>query len=82
MCNLLTNVYFLIFQKQYIFLYRALLDCAYFGNTEISATALKTTIESLKAKPIDGKDKCKLEFEFEVKKYMINMCFLSIFFYS
>lgn len=55
-----------IFQKQYIFLYRALLDTAHLGNTEISAVDLSTTVEHLKSKTDDGREKCKLEIEFEV----------------
>ncbi|XP_037935932.1 tyrosine-protein phosphatase 69D isoform X2 [Teleopsis dalmanni] len=51
--------------KQYIFLYRALLDTAHFGNTELSAISLSNTVENLKTKANDGKDKCKLEVEFE-----------------
>ncbi|XP_055854792.1 tyrosine-protein phosphatase 69D [Episyrphus balteatus] len=51
--------------KQYIFLYRALLDIAQYGNTEILARGLSLTIENLKIKPNDSKEKCKLEYEFE-----------------
>ncbi|KAM7358825.1 protein tyrosine phosphatase 69D isoform 2-T3 [Cochliomyia hominivorax] len=51
--------------KQYIFLYRALLDTAHLGNTEITAVGLSSTIEQLKSKSDDGRDKCKLEIEFE-----------------
>ncbi|GBP95932.1 Tyrosine-protein phosphatase 69D [Eumeta japonica] len=51
--------------KQYIFLYRALLDTAHLGNTEINAIGLSNTIELLKIKPDDGREKCKLEIEFE-----------------
>ncbi|XP_030375463.1 tyrosine-protein phosphatase 69D [Scaptodrosophila lebanonensis] len=50
--------------KQYIFLYRALLDTATYGNTEIAINSMPQTIESLKTKPADG-SKCKLEIEFE-----------------
>ncbi|KAH8288061.1 hypothetical protein KR018_011091, partial [Drosophila ironensis] len=49
--------------KQYIFLYRALLDTGTFGNTDISINNMSSAIESLKRKPNDGK--CKLELEFE-----------------
>ncbi|XP_030571303.1 tyrosine-protein phosphatase 69D [Drosophila novamexicana] len=49
--------------KQYIFLYRALLDTATYGNTDISLNLLPSTIESLKFKPNEGK--CLLEIEFE-----------------
>ncbi|XP_005189076.1 tyrosine-protein phosphatase 69D isoform X2 [Musca domestica] len=51
--------------KQYIFLYRALLDTAHLGNTEISAIGLSMTVEHLKSKTEDGREKCKLELEFE-----------------
>lgn len=63
--------YFLVYtplpQKQYIFLYRALIDIAQFGNTEISAKGLSTTVEALKARLSDSKEQCKLEIEFEVR---------------
>ncbi|KAM8708791.1 hypothetical protein ACLKA7_015717 [Drosophila subpalustris] len=49
--------------KQYIFLYRALLDTATYGNTDIPLSQLQSTIEALKFKPNDGK--CLLETEFE-----------------
>ncbi|XP_014090961.2 tyrosine-protein phosphatase 69D isoform X2 [Bactrocera oleae] len=51
--------------KQYIFLYRSLLDIAQFGNTELSAVSLSSKIDSLKQKLNDGKDKSRLEIEFE-----------------
>lgn len=54
------------FQKQYIFLYRALLDVAQFGNTEIALKDLNTTVEQLKQRSNDSRDQCKLEMEFEV----------------
>lgn len=53
-------------QKQYIFLYRALLDVAQFGNTEITFKDLPSTIEQLKQRSNDSRDQCKLEIEFEV----------------
>ncbi|KQS43863.1 tyrosine-protein phosphatase 69D isoform X1 [Drosophila erecta] len=49
--------------KQYIFLYRALLDTGTFGNTDICIDTMTSAIESLKRKPNEGK--CKLEMEFE-----------------
>lgn len=55
-----------ISQKQYIFLYRALLDIAQFGNSELQARNLSAAIETLKQKPNDSREKCKLELEFEV----------------
>lgn len=54
------------FQKQYIFLYRALLDVAQFGNTEMALKDLNTTVEQLKQRSNDSRDQCKLEMEFEV----------------
>lgn len=54
------------FQKQYIFLYRALLDIAQFGNTELPAKELSAAVENLKARQTDSKEQCKLEIEFEV----------------
>uniref|UniRef100_A0A1A9VMX8 protein-tyrosine-phosphatase n=1 Tax=Glossina austeni TaxID=7395 RepID=A0A1A9VMX8_GLOAU len=56
--------------KQYIFLYRALLDTAHLGNTELSVVGLSITVENLKSKPEDGKEKCKLEIEFEKLQMM------------
>lgn len=53
-------------QKQYIFLYRALLDIAQFGNTELPAKELSAAVDNLKARLTDSKEQCKLEIEFEV----------------
>lgn len=47
-------------------MYRALLDTAHLGNTEINAVGLSSAIEHLKLKAEDGREKCKLEAEFEV----------------
>ncbi|XP_017137165.1 tyrosine-protein phosphatase 69D [Drosophila miranda] len=55
--------------KQYIFLYRALLDTGTFGNTDLCINSMASAIESLKRKPNEGK--CKLEMEFE--KLLITM---------
>ncbi|XP_046682093.1 tyrosine-protein phosphatase 69D isoform X2 [Homalodisca vitripennis] len=50
--------------KQYIFVYRALQEVAQFGNTEIKASKLKSSLEKLRQ--IDnGKEKSKMEEEFE-----------------
>ncbi|EDV97391.1 GH16835, partial [Drosophila grimshawi] len=49
--------------KQYIFLYRALLDTATYGNTDILLNLLPSTIESLKFKPNEGKSLLETEFE-------------------
>lgn len=59
---------FELLQKQYIFLYRALLDVAQFGNTEIPLKDLNTTVEQLKQRSNDSRDQCKLEIEFEVRR--------------
>ncbi|EDW40363.1 GL25206 [Drosophila persimilis] len=58
--------------KQYIFLYRALLDTGTFGNTDLCINSMASAIESLKRKPNEGK--CKLEMEFEVsdKKFQLT----------
>lgn len=56
----------MLFQKQYIFLYRALIDIAQFGNTELPAKGLSAAVDNLKARVTDSKDQCKLEIEFEV----------------
>lgn len=58
-------------QKQYIFLYRALLDLAHFGNTEIAAKELNAAVENLKTKSSDSKEQCKLEVEFEVFIFVV-----------
>lgn len=51
--------------KQYIFLYRALVDIAQFGNTEIDAKEMATTVENLKLRSNDSKEQCKLELEYQ-----------------
>lgn len=61
-----TRTSFSLYQKQYIFLYRALLDVAQFGNTEIHLKDLNGTVEQLKQRPADSREQCKLELEFEV----------------
>ncbi|XP_063218858.1 tyrosine-protein phosphatase 69D isoform X2 [Bacillus rossius redtenbacheri] len=50
--------------KQYIFIYRALMEVAQFGDTEIEVSGLKIHIEKLK-KWQNGKEKCLMEEEFE-----------------
>lgn len=50
--------------KQYIFVYRALMEMAQFGDTEISAVQLKTLVDKLRQKE-NGKDKSKMEEEYE-----------------
>lgn len=53
--------------KQYIFIYRALMEVAQYGDTEISASGLKSTVEKLKYCDKD-KSKSKMEEEFENMK--------------
>ncbi|XP_063928101.1 tyrosine-protein phosphatase 69D isoform X3 [Zophobas morio] len=50
--------------KQYIFIYRALMEVAQYGDTEIATSKLKTTVDKLRQCDKD-KAKCKLEEEFE-----------------
>ncbi|XP_049820439.1 tyrosine-protein phosphatase 69D isoform X3 [Aethina tumida] len=50
--------------KQYIFIYRALMEVAQYGDTEINATELKTTVDRLRQCDKD-KNKCPLEEQFE-----------------
>ncbi|XP_075986976.1 protein tyrosine phosphatase 69D [Anticarsia gemmatalis] len=51
-------------QKQYVFVYRALVEYAHHGDTEISASRLKPAVDRLRNTP-EGADKCLMEFEFE-----------------
>lgn len=66
-----------IFQKQYIFLYRALLDVAQFGNTEIHLKDLNTTVEQLKQRSNDSQ--CKLEIEFDVSGHQDELDIKMVF---
>ncbi|CAG9828512.1 unnamed protein product [Diabrotica balteata] len=50
--------------KQYIFIYRALMEVAQYGDTEINANELKNTLDKLRQCD-NGKTKCRLEEEFE-----------------
>ncbi|KYN41587.1 Tyrosine-protein phosphatase 69D [Trachymyrmex septentrionalis] len=50
--------------KQYIFIYRALMEMAQYGDTEISAPQLKTTIVKLRQRD-NGKEKCRMEEEYD-----------------
>lgn len=50
--------------KQYVFVYRALVEYAHYGDTEIPASKLKSTIDRLRNMP-EGADKCLMEHEFE-----------------
>lgn len=51
--------------KQYIFLYRALTELAYFGDTEIDQKSLAATVENLKQPSTENPDICKLEAQFQ-----------------
>ncbi|CAH0599142.1 unnamed protein product [Chrysodeixis includens] len=51
-------------QKQYVFVYRALVEFAHYGDTEISASRLKPAVDRLRNTP-DHADKCLMEVEFE-----------------
>ncbi|XP_063390066.1 tyrosine-protein phosphatase 69D [Cydia fagiglandana] len=50
--------------KQYIFVYRALVEYAHYGDTEIPASRLKSSIDRLR-NTAEGADKCLMEHEFE-----------------
>ncbi|KAL0106185.1 hypothetical protein PUN28_016122 [Cardiocondyla obscurior] len=50
--------------KQYIFIYRALMEMAQYGDTEIPAPQLKTTVAKLRQRD-NGKEKCRMEEEYD-----------------
>ncbi|KMQ95329.1 tyrosine-protein phosphatase 69d-like protein [Lasius niger] len=50
--------------KQYIFIYRSLMEMAQYGDTEIPASQLKTTVAKLRQRD-NGKEKCKMEEEYD-----------------
>ncbi|XP_063542927.1 tyrosine-protein phosphatase 69D [Cydia strobilella] len=50
--------------KQYVFVYRALVEYAHYGDTEIPASRLKSSIDRLR-NTAEGADKCLMEHEFE-----------------
>jgi len=50
--------------KQYIFIYRALMELAQFGVTELKVSELKSAVEKQRQRE-NGKDRCKMEEDFE-----------------
>ncbi|XP_032671027.1 tyrosine-protein phosphatase 69D isoform X2 [Odontomachus brunneus] len=50
--------------KQYIFIYRALMEMAQYGDTEIPASQLKGTVAKLRQRD-NGKEKCRMEEEYD-----------------
>ncbi|KAJ8667803.1 hypothetical protein QAD02_009466 [Eretmocerus hayati] len=50
--------------KQYIFIYRALMEMSQYGDTEIPATQLKGAVEKLRQRE-NGKEKCRMEEEYD-----------------
>ncbi|OXU25361.1 hypothetical protein TSAR_005640 [Trichomalopsis sarcophagae] len=50
--------------KQYIFIYRALMEMGQYGDTEIAAPQLKAAIEKLRQRE-NGKEKCRMEEEYD-----------------
>ncbi|XP_015520829.2 tyrosine-protein phosphatase 69D isoform X1 [Neodiprion lecontei] len=57
--------------KQYIFVYRALMEMAQFGDTEIPAAQLKNHVEKLRQRD-NGKDKTKMEEEYDKISSMLE----------
>jgi len=57
--------------KQYIFIYRALLQVSQTGDTEIKLLHLKSHIEKVRARE-NGKDRCLLEDEFDKLMLMVD----------
>lgn len=53
--------------KQYIFIYRALMEMAQYGDTEIAASQLKAAMARLRQRD-NGKEKCRMEEEYDVSK--------------
>ncbi|XP_050089258.1 tyrosine-protein phosphatase 69D isoform X2 [Anopheles aquasalis] len=51
--------------KQYIFLYRALAELAYFGDTEIDHKSLASTVEALKQPSSENVEISRLEHQFQ-----------------
>jgi hypothetical protein len=53
------------------------MEVAQYGDTEISSTELKVTVDKLRQCDKD-KGKCKLEDEFEVSRLIVRLIFLLI----
>lgn len=51
--------------KQYEFVYRALVEYAHYGDTEIQASKLKTTVDKLRMYEPEEAAQCLMEIEFE-----------------
>ena len=54
------------FQKQYVFIYRALMEVVQFGDTQIRISDLKAIVEKHRSTQ-NGKSSLHLEFEVELK---------------
>ncbi|KAG1688655.1 Tyrosine-protein phosphatase 69D [Nymphon striatum] len=52
-------------QKQYVFVYRALMEHAQFGDTEIEIMTLREHYDQLKTRMLDDKFRTKLDAEYE-----------------
>ncbi|XP_011501448.1 PREDICTED: tyrosine-protein phosphatase 69D isoform X2 [Ceratosolen solmsi marchali] len=50
--------------KQYIFIYRSLMEMGQYGDTEIAAPQLKAAVEKLRQRE-NGKEKCRMEEEYD-----------------
>ncbi|XP_066594024.1 tyrosine-protein phosphatase 69D isoform X2 [Prorops nasuta] len=50
--------------KQYIFIYRSLMEMAQYGDTEIPMAQLKATVDKLRQRD-NGKEKCRMEEEYD-----------------
>ncbi|XP_014226420.1 tyrosine-protein phosphatase 69D [Trichogramma pretiosum] len=50
--------------KQYIFIYRALMELGQYGDTELAATSLKGAVDKLRQRE-NGKEKCRMEEEYD-----------------
>ncbi|GAB0089763.1 tyrosine-protein phosphatase 69D-like [Sergentomyia squamirostris] len=57
--------------KQYIFLYRALMEIAQFGSTELPCKGLGAAVEARKTRQ-DSKEQCQLEVEFNKIKSAVD----------